>query len=611
MRIKGIIGFIVVNVLLSVFGFFCAEGMTKSVIESLGSSVVGAKVELADVKISFTKLSLKLEGLQVTDSDDYMKNLVEVREIRFQLGLTQLLEKKISIEDTAIEGIRVGTTRKTSGKLSEEDESFLGQAWSKGQNMISDELQQLPARQMLKGKEKVDVSGLVDPVKLTAPAEFTKTQTLINTNSQNWNDSLNKLNVTTRAAAIKQQLATVNLKEKDVRKLKKELKKVKKINKNIKTLKSQVDKTTTRIRTDYKAIEQAINNVEQAKENDYQAIVSKLDMKNVDKSEMAQLVFGPVWMDRANDWLYWLDKYQKFMPTADEKEKKAEAWKRIEGTTIAFPKEKSYPAFFLKKALLSAGGAEGELTFQGQVTDISSDPVLTAKPIVISAQGKNPDFTLAGNLDHTGPVSRDTFDLNMTGIDLKDFSLGKSSLLPGKIASGQAEIKVNLVAEGEELTLDIIIRPRDLIFNPADIPEGDAAKEIVTVLTTASKKEAQKPLKISGTLSGRKGERLKLKLDSNIDQLLMDRLKKMLQTRVDETKKMVKQRIDQLINQPKKQLMGQFNQKKGVMEGLIASKKSALTEVTSTAKNQVSSLEKRIKKQGVKRLKDKFKLLGK
>ncbi|MCK5579427.1 MAG: hypothetical protein KAI63_07895, partial [Planctomycetes bacterium] len=147
MRIKGIIGFIVVNVLLSVFGFFCAEGMTKSVIESLGSSVVGAKVELADVKISFTKLSLKLEGLQVTDPDDYMKNLVEVREIRFQLGLTQLLEKKISIEDTAIEGIRVGTTRKTSGKLSEEDESFLGQAWSKGQDMISDELQQLPARQ--------------------------------------------------------------------------------------------------------------------------------------------------------------------------------------------------------------------------------------------------------------------------------------------------------------------------------------------------------------------------------------------------------------------------------------------------------------------------------
>ncbi|MEK7448243.1 MAG: hypothetical protein AAB019_02045, partial [Planctomycetota bacterium] len=163
MRKKWLITFIIIGLLMIIFSFFFAERIVKSAIESLGRLVVGAKVEITELNLSFSRLSLKIKGLSIGNKDDEWHNLFEVGEIRFQVGLKQLLEKKIWIEDIAVENIKFDTLRAISAKLPPPlaGQSDASTGWLGEQNIIAQEIQNRPVTLIIQKEKKVDLNTII------------------------------------------------------------------------------------------------------------------------------------------------------------------------------------------------------------------------------------------------------------------------------------------------------------------------------------------------------------------------------------------------------------------------------------------------------------------
>ena len=71
--------------LVGVGWIFFVDTAVERGIEAIGTAIVGAKVELEEADVQFRNGSVVLRGLQVTDPDAPMTNLVEVAEMVAQV----------------------------------------------------------------------------------------------------------------------------------------------------------------------------------------------------------------------------------------------------------------------------------------------------------------------------------------------------------------------------------------------------------------------------------------------------------------------------------------------------------------------------------------------
>ncbi|MFA5795141.1 MAG: TIGR03545 family protein [Candidatus Brocadiia bacterium] len=576
MRWKGVIAFAVILVLLCGFGLFFADNMVKGALESIGGSIAGARVEIARFQMSALKLLLNIGGLQVADPDNEWQNQIEIKDVRFDMDWSALLQKKIVINEMAIDCIQRGTKRTTSGKLPVVEEKkkekkkhdFTGE-----KTAIEDETAKLPIMEMLKGNQKFNADELVSADKLATPAEIKKSEDAVNARHQAAQASVNGLNISARVVQIRQQVNDLDFKEIKPAKLKQEVKKLKEIKQNVDQLKTDLTSTDRTVQADFDGLAGSLKNIDQMKEQDYLNVIGSISsIQSITKEGIARLLFGPVWLDRVNSFLYWLDLAKNYMPSGDEK---PPAPPKFKGIDVEFPRINSYPGFLLKVASITTGlgNNPAELKFHGKIEGISSNPRLYGKPAFLIIKGSEPNFELQAVLDHTQSVSRDTGRVNINGMDIKGFSLAKSSaLLPKQVSQGLADITVDITSQGSRVELLMNILPRNLVFAPEDVPANDLAREIANALATAPN------LKIEGKITIEKGKP-DFKITSTVDQIITDSFKRIIDARVEAAKQEARKKLDQIIDGPKNALMSNLTAKRGSINELLKGNNTAVDDL--------------------------------
>ncbi|MCK4838511.1 MAG: TIGR03545 family protein, partial [Desulfobulbaceae bacterium] len=116
-RWQGLGVFATVTALICLFTLFFIDPIIKGIIEKQGSAIVGARVELAEADLTFFPAGLVLSSLQITNPDQPLRNIVEIDQLAMSLDAMRLLQRKIIIEQMAMEGIRPDTPRLKSGAL--------------------------------------------------------------------------------------------------------------------------------------------------------------------------------------------------------------------------------------------------------------------------------------------------------------------------------------------------------------------------------------------------------------------------------------------------------------------------------------------------------------
>ena len=97
-RWRGLVAFVIISAVVSVFWFFLIDRIIERYIEKAGTSIVGAKVELEKADLSLFPMGLTLTGLQVTDPGSPMRNAVEAERIAFLMDAVNLLMRKVTID---------------------------------------------------------------------------------------------------------------------------------------------------------------------------------------------------------------------------------------------------------------------------------------------------------------------------------------------------------------------------------------------------------------------------------------------------------------------------------------------------------------------------------
>ncbi len=116
-RIKGVAAFIVITAAIILFCVLFADSLIKKAIETTGTLIVGARVELADADLTFIPAGLELTGLAVTNPDAPMTNAVEVGRMALSVETAPLFFRKWIIPEMAATGIRFDTERSRSGAV--------------------------------------------------------------------------------------------------------------------------------------------------------------------------------------------------------------------------------------------------------------------------------------------------------------------------------------------------------------------------------------------------------------------------------------------------------------------------------------------------------------
>ena len=113
----GIAVFIIITILLVLAWYLVAPIVIKSSIETAGTKFLGAKLDIEQVDLQLFPLGVTITGIEATDADQPMSNLVEIKTIKFSVDSSTLLWKKVLIDEVIIDGVQLATKRNLSGAI--------------------------------------------------------------------------------------------------------------------------------------------------------------------------------------------------------------------------------------------------------------------------------------------------------------------------------------------------------------------------------------------------------------------------------------------------------------------------------------------------------------
>lgn len=108
---------LLIGVVLGAIYFLAIDYVLKSLIEREGSRALAARLDVAHVTFHLLPTSIRLEGVQVTNPQQPVRNLVEFASLSTPLQLGALRERRLDIPELQIQGLRFNTTRAQSGAI--------------------------------------------------------------------------------------------------------------------------------------------------------------------------------------------------------------------------------------------------------------------------------------------------------------------------------------------------------------------------------------------------------------------------------------------------------------------------------------------------------------
>lgn len=431
-----------------VFFVIFFDPLLAKAIESVGSNVNGAKVEVDGLKTKIFKGRLDIGRLQVTNKEKPMENIVEGGPLAFDLRPFDLLKKCVVIDEASLEGLKFNTERKTSGALPKVDKK------EEGKPGLASRL-----ADKYKGRFMVNLDGMKEDAQ--AKIEFDQKDLLVVKKSEElktkaeaapdaWDAKIDGLRVEDRLKEIEAQLKEV--KETKIEgadaltKLPEALNKLKKAKADLNQLKADVQNTRNELTSEIKNVKAGVLSLPDAKKEDIANLLGRLNLDFADPDRLMQGMIGPAVLSRFQSGIQYIEIARKHMPSAKEKASLPPK-PREEGMNIEFPGPGEPPRFWLVKAALS--GAYQDITARGDMVHLTSDPSRVGKPFKAIMKGdKGPiAFSLVGLFDHVGDISKDSLSVDVDGLDVK--GLLKEGFLGDSLSAGtgRAEAMISLVGE--------------------------------------------------------------------------------------------------------------------------------------------------------------------
>jgi uncharacterized protein (TIGR03545 family) len=493
-RWSGLIAFVVIVGLITIFCLFFLDGIIKGIIEDRASLIVGAKVEIGDLRSKLLGLSVDIQNLQVANADEPMRNAVEIGSLAFDLAAAPLLRKKIVIERMKVMDLAWNTPRKTSGALplrlqkkleARKKPSEIGATAEKRLEECV-----LPNFSILTDLKKRSPQDLLAGVNLQSVALLSDYPKKVSTTKETWEKRLKSL--PTREGIESDLKSFQSLKDqrpKDLTQLPAHLERVNALQQKINDTRKTLTTAQQDFQTEMNNLKTSLQEVEKLKDADVKTVMGKLGVQIPSATDLICVLLG---RDVAHKVDWGLGMYRKFSQYTSkgkpkEEKEKPKPMPRLKGMDVRFPITRGYPDFLLELAEFSVRPdvkkVPGVFAFQrlaGEIRGLTSHPALYGKPTTFKLDGSivgelAKEITLSGQLDHRKTLADDLVNLSVKGLRLEQTGTPSLQESPLRLASALLNVNGLLRVKGDVLdgrVLMDVLNPKVTVGSSAAILEN-------------------------------------------------------------------------------------------------------------------------------------------
>ena len=508
-RWQGLLIFVVLVALVSGLWLLFVDRYTERTIESAGTSIVGAKVELDQADVSLSPLGLTLVGLKVTNPDAPMTNAFEAGRIAFHMDGPNALRRKVIIEEMSVEDVRLNTPRKTSGAVASTGKTPLEQLAELPSFVI-------PNVKEAFEKEKADLRSLKLVTGAAADAETARAR---------WEAKLKELEAAADIEKYQKRYAELKAKagkvtvgnliggSADLIAFQKEVKA------DIRTV-TEAKKLFT---ADFSALQKIAADAPAAVRDDARRIIDKYSLTPAGLTNISRLLFGPKIAANVRSALRWNERLTPFIDRVKEKVNGKDVVKpvRAAGRNVRFREDRPLPDFLARLAKVSVSLPQGN--FAGRIENMTSDPDILGLPLKFAFSADNlkglRSASLEGTFDRVDPAARrDVLDLRLRGYEARDVKLVSSKSLPVDLAEGLADLDVSASLENGVLKARITagVRSARLAVGKGEERPGLAGRVDGAIRSAIA---GVTSLSLTAEITGTP-EDFELKVRSDLDELL-------------------------------------------------------------------------------------------
>ena len=557
-RWEGIIAFLVICAALTVLLIVFAGPITKSVIEANGTALVGAKVELNKAKVGLIPLTLELQGLSVTNPDQPMANITEVKRIAFTLDESKLLARKVIIDEMSLEGVRFNTARTSSGAVPglKKKIAALGEAATKSAAKASQKIC-AQADFSLPSLEIPDIQSVLAGEQLSSMKEVAQLKATLQSTRDEFTKKIETLpakkdfdQIKNRIAALKQSGTSGGVGSMlngagEINQIRTEIEGKIALIKNAKASYEQ----------EFSALKSRVNTMKKISPlADVKRLKEKYSLSGDGIKNFSQAALGNKLCSSVQKVL---DMYEKAKPVL-EKAKKAKGSGpeeikplRAKGIDMRYKEKQPLPDFLIRKALVSVSLDIGDIS--GKIENITPDQGILGKPLKLAFSGKNlpqlQSAELTGIINHINPQrSINELTLAISGFSLEDIHLSESAELPITLTKAMADFTGKATLNGDDILADF-----KTDFQAVEMASTAKTEGIIGLISQALTNINK--LNINTNIAGKIND-YTLKIDSNIDEVVANAVGDQVKKLVSGFEKKLTAQISEKLNGQMKGLQG-------------------------------------------------------
>jgi len=391
-RWSGLAGFIIVSALIVCFWLFAAGPLTKLAIESFGSRALGAKVDVADVSFGLNPMTITVSGVQLTDKDKPMENIVSFETAVANIEPFPLLLGKAIIPQLSLEGVATGTPRSESGAIKKTNKKQTEKSSLADSKPAADDTSAEPKSQTLPSADEI-----LERESLLTEQAGDAFEKAYESHSQNIEQSLANLPT---EDSIKQYEVQLNKlltgKFKNLEDFKQRKRELDALRNQFKQDKQAIADAQQAIAQGKSDMKEKFNALKAAPKQDLNNIKSKYTLDGAGASNLTALLFGEDAGGYAQTTLEYYEKVRPLLVDEATQATKAELKaKRLEGRFVQFETDRPQPDFWVKTLTFTMSLPQVGQPAQSlgdvavNVLDITHQQDVINRPTLVKGKGEN------------------------------------------------------------------------------------------------------------------------------------------------------------------------------------------------------------------------------
>lgn len=613
-RVEIILPLVIFGALVWAYFFFLFDGHMRRLIEFAGYHIVGAEVNVGSLESSFTKGTVRIQRIQITNPQKPTHNMVEVGDVRFGLLWDGLLRARFVVEEMAAEQIGVNIPRKSPGAVKPPPPP---EPESTGPSALEREADKLK-KQTLEKLQKENAANLFGDIaailsganagdqfkaledSLPSKAKMKELEAGYGERKNKWDAKLKTLpqgkdiqSISDRMAKVKtsnfanpQELAD------SVNQMQALIKEADEKFKTIQGAASELD-------ADLKYLDAGVKELDALVKADIKTLEARFRIPKLDAKTLARGIFGQYldpYLARINTYKAMAEKYipPKYLKkgTAKDAEPEFQPHPRAKGVTYEFGRQNSYPMFWVKKISVSSKANQemgiGDLS--GQILNVTSNQSIINKPTEMKLAGSFPVNQIEGvklnvGIDTRGDASKISYDFGVGSYPVEPREILNSPDVQLKLNQAVGAFTSTGVVTGLKeysIKLSNVLRKSDFVVTAKNEIVDDVLKNVFKALPDIT------------IDAGGRGEFPELTVDfeSNIGPELARGLERQVSLKIEEAKAKLNAYISEQVGKEKAKIEGEIAKFRAQVDGEVKKLQAQLDSQKKAGEAKVEAAKK-------------------